>query len=161
MPVEDDSVAIPIGPRDTAFVAILGIRTSAASRLYVIRSRGVSHSAPRFSANTPPAQRTVAQYATWEGVSMSVLSAWTSISGLRSEGGNGPLNGTDACGSAPDVAGVAVPVTVPLTGFNGFDPPPNPTGSPPIAEHRRRSDGGSRCRPHRLELDRQRDGPPA
>jgi hypothetical protein len=133
MPVEDDSVAIPIGPRDTAFVAILGIRKSAASRLYVIRSRGVSHSAPRFGASTPPAQRTVAQYASWQAVSMSVLSAWTAISGLRSEGGNGLLNGSDACGSAPDVAGIAVPVSVPLSGFNGFDAPPNPIGTPPIA----------------------------
>jgi len=133
MPVEDDSVAIPMGTRDTAFVAILGIRKSAASRLYVIRSRGVSHSAPRFGASTPPAQRTVAQYASWERVSMSVISAWTAISGLRSEGGNGLLNGSDACGSAPDVAGIAVPVSVPLSGFNGFDAPPDPTGTPPIA----------------------------
>jgi len=133
MPVVDDSVAIPMGGRDTAFVAILGVRKSTASRLYVIRSRGVSHSAPRLSANTPPARRTVAQYAIWEGSSMNVLSAWTSISGLRSEGGNGLLDGSDACGSAPDVAGVAVPVSVPLSGENGFDAPPSPTGSPPIA----------------------------
>jgi hypothetical protein len=63
---------------------------------------------------------------------MQVLSAWTSISGLRSEGNTGTLDGNDACGSAPAVAGVAVPVNVPLSGQNGFDSPPNPTGSPPI-----------------------------
>lgn len=132
MPTVDDSVAIPIGARDTAFVALLRVRRSAGTQLFVIRSRGISHGAPRFSANTPAAQRTVAQYAVWEGVSMSVLAAWTSISGLRSAGGVGVLDGNDACASAPAVAGVAVPVFVPLTSQNGFDVPPNPLGSPPI-----------------------------
>lgn len=132
MPLVDDSVAIAIGNRDTAFVAILEVWRSPASRLYVIRSRGVSHGAPRFSARTPPAQRTVAQYAAWQGAGMNVLSAWTSISGLRSEGGTGTLDGNDACGSAPSVAGVAVPTFVPLTSKNGYDAPPNPTGSVPI-----------------------------
>jgi hypothetical protein len=133
MPTVDDSVAIPIGARDTAFVALLRVRVSGSSQLFIIRSRGVSHGAPRFSANTPAAQRTVAQYAVWQGVSMSVLAAWTSISGLRSEGGTGLLDGNDVCAGAPAVAGVAVPVNVPLSGQNGFDVPPDPIGSPPIA----------------------------
>ena len=126
MPIVDDSIAIPIGARDTAFVAILGIRVATGSRLYVIRSRGVSHGAPRFSANTPAAQRTVAQYATWQGVAMDVKAAWTAIPGLRSEGGTGLMDGTDACASAASVAGVAVPVTA-QSGLGGFSAPPNPT----------------------------------
>jgi hypothetical protein len=127
-PVPNDSVAIPIGPRDTAHVVLIEIRpdNGTTSGLYVIRSRGVSHGAPRFSANTPPAQRTVAQYATWGAVSMDVKSAWTAIAGLRSEGGGGLLNGNDACiAAAPTVAGVAVPVTA-QSGQSGFSPPPAP-----------------------------------
>lgn len=128
-PTTDDSVTIPVGPRDTAYVVLYPVRTTTAptARTYVIRSRGVSHGAPRFSFRTPPAQRTVAQYATWQSVSMSVLSAWTSISGLRSEGGTGILNGADACFVAADVGGIAVPDNVPLSGLNGFDAPPNPS----------------------------------
>lgn len=134
MPGAYDSVAIALGTRDTAYVVLFQIRAPAGptSGLYAIRSRGVSHGAPRFSVNTPPAQRTVVQYATWQGVSMDVDAAWTAISGLRSEGGAGTLDGNDACATAPAVAGVAVPSNVPLSGFNGFDAPPNPTGSPPI-----------------------------
>lgn len=131
-PVPNDSVAIPIGPRDTAHVVLIEIRpdNGTTSGLYVIRSRGVSHGAPRFSANTPPAQRTVAQYATWQAVSMDVKAAWTAIAGLRSESGTGTLNGNDACiASAPAVAGVAVPVTA-QSGQGGFSAPPTPT--PPI-----------------------------
>lgn len=134
-PVPNDSVAIAIGTRDTAHVVVFQLRAPSGptSGLYVIRSRGVSHSALRFSANTPPAQRTVAQYATWQGVSMDVDGAWTAISGLRSEGGTGILDGNDACATpASPVAGVAVPSTVPLSGEAGFDAPPNPTGSPNI-----------------------------
>lgn len=129
-PVPNDSVAIPIGPRDTAHVVLIEVRpeNGTTSGLYVIRSRGVSHGAPRFSANTPPAQRTVAQYATWQGVSMDVKAAWVAIAGLRSESGDGTLNGNDAC-AVGSVAGVAVPVTA-QSGQGGFSAPPVP--NPPI-----------------------------
>jgi hypothetical protein len=130
-PVPNDSIAIPIGPRDTAHVVLLEIRppNGATPSLYVVRSRGVSHGAPRYSVNTPPAQRTVAQYATWGAVSMDVKAAWTAIPGLRSESGNGTMNGNDACATAPSVAGVAVPVLA-QSGLAGFSAPPSPT--PPV-----------------------------
>ena len=134
-PVPNDSVAIPIGARDTAFVALFQIRpqNGATPGLYVIRSRGVSHGAPRYSANTPPAQRTVAQYATWQGMSMDVDAAWTAISGLRSLGNQGTLDGNDYCATpGPAVAGVAAPdqlVAPPATFGTGFGAPPNPVPS--------------------------------
>ena len=131
-PVPNDSVAISIGARDTAFVALFQIRpqNGATPGLYVVRSRGVSHGAPRYSANTPPAQRTVAQYATWQGMSMDVDAAWTAISGLRSLGNQGTLDGNDYCATpGPAVAGVAAPdqlVVPPATFATGFGAPPNP-----------------------------------
>jgi len=133
-----DSVAIPIGPDDTAFVALFQIRApvGATPGMYVLRSRGVSHGG-RFSFNTPAAQRTVAQYATWQDASMDVDAAWTSIGGLSKNGDTGTISGNDACGvpSSP-VAGVMVPAH-----FNTYDgyrqaPPPGipivPQGSPQI-----------------------------
>ena len=68
MPAAFDSVAIPLAVDDTAFVTLFQLRAPAGpvEGLYVIRSRGVSHGG-RFSFNTPPAQRTVAQYASLEG----------------------------------------------------------------------------------------------
>jgi hypothetical protein len=130
-PVPNDSIAIPIGARDTAFVALFQIRPpNGAPGLYVIRSRGVSHSAPRYSATTPPAQRTVAQYATWQGMSMDVDAAWTAIAGLRSQSNTGTLDGNDNCATpGPAVAGIAVPefLVVPPAQFpTGFSAPPNP-----------------------------------
>jgi hypothetical protein len=53
VPGASDSVAIPIGPDDTAFVALFRIRAPSGpiKGLYVLRSRGVSHGG-RFSFNT-------------------------------------------------------------------------------------------------------------
>jgi len=131
-PVPGDSMAITIGPRDTAHVRLYQIRAAAGpvQGLYVIRSRGVSHSAPRYSVNTPPAQRTVAQYATWAGVSMDVDAAWTALSGLRSQSNQGTLDGNDYCATpGPAVAGIAVPGqlnTPPASFSSGFSAPPIP-----------------------------------
>ncbi len=131
-----DSVAIRVGTRDTAFVVIYRIQPPIGGRaLYLLRSRGVSHSARRFDAITPPAQRIVAQYATLE-TPVDIDAAWTSLSGLRSLGNQGVINGFDECSTpSANVAGVAVPdrLYTPPAQFNeGFGAPPNPTGNPPI-----------------------------
>ena len=115
-PVPNDSVAIPIGPRDTAHVVLIEIRpdNGTTSGLYVIRSRGVSHGAPRFSANTPPAQRTVAQYATWGGASMDVDAAVDGDLRPAIQSNQGTLDGNDYCATpGPAVAGIAVPDQLP------------------------------------------------
>jgi hypothetical protein len=60
---------------------------------------------------------------------MDVKAAWTAIPGLRSESGIGTMNGDDACGAAPSIAGVAVPVLA-QSGLAGFSAPPSP--NPPV-----------------------------
>ena len=60
---------------------------------------------------------------------MNVVAAWTSLTGLHKNGGSGTLSGVDNCGSAPTVAGVAVP-TSPGYDQNGGSSVPN--GSPNI-----------------------------
>jgi len=128
-----DSVAIPIGPDDTAFVALFQIRApvGATTGMYVLRSRGVSHGG-RFSFNTPPAQRTVAQYAAWQDASMDVDAAWTSIGGLAKDGTTGTISGFDGCVTpAPPVPGVMVPTFV--GGYDGYRQTP-PPGTPVVPQ---------------------------
>ncbi len=131
-----DSVALRVGTRDTAFVTVYRIQPPINGRaLYLLRSRGVSHSARRYDAITPPAQRIVAQYATLE-TPVDIDAAWTALNGLRSLGNQGILNGIDECSTpSSNVAGVAVPdrLYMPPAQFaEGFGAPPNPLGSPPI-----------------------------
>jgi hypothetical protein len=133
IPGATDSVAIPIGPDDTAFVSLFRIRAPSGSikGLYVLRSRGVSHGG-RFSFNTPPAQRTVAQYATWQEASMDVDAAWTAIGGLAKDGNSGTISGFDACSTpAPPVAGAMVPVST--NGYDGYRQAP-PPGTPIVPQ---------------------------
>jgi hypothetical protein len=138
IPGATDSVALPIGADDTAYVTLFRIRAPVGSikGLYVLRSRGVSHDG-RFSFSTPPAQRTVAQYATWLSASMDVDAAWTSIGGLSKNGNTGTISGNDGCATpSSPVAGVMVPTSV--SGYDGYrqTPPPGtpivPQGSPQI-----------------------------
>jgi hypothetical protein len=94
---------------------------------YLIRSRAVrtSERAP----NVPVAERVFAQYAQYQAGTMSVLSAWTSLTGLHKNGGSGTLSGVDNCGQKPAVAGVAVP-NIPGYSQNGGSSVPS--GSPGI-----------------------------
>jgi hypothetical protein len=132
IPIDGDSVAFPIGTRDTAYVLAQRVRQRMGNEpeMYVIRSRGVSRSGPAYDGSTPAAQRTVAQYAAWQA-SMSVFAAWTALAGIRSIGGNGTVSGFDSCMVAPPVAGIAIPDSLdpPAAFVQGFSPPPNPVGS--------------------------------
>ncbi len=118
-PGATDSVAIPIGASDTAFVTLFRIRApvGAVKGLYVLRSRGISHGG-RFSFDTPAAQRTVAQYATWQDASIDVDAGWTAIGGLQKTGITGTISGFDACGASPMLAGVMVPTQT--DGLDGY-----------------------------------------
>jgi hypothetical protein len=93
---------------------------------YAIRSHGVSTLASL--SGTAQAERTVAEYAAWQSGAMTVLSGWTSLTGLNKNGNSGSLSGIDGCSpAAPPVAGVAVPENPGYTGKTG------PTsGNPPI-----------------------------
>jgi hypothetical protein len=79
---------------------------------------------------TSQARRTVGVFATWNKVTINILGAWTSLSGIH-KNGSGNIDGTDQgnCGSG-NVAGVVIPQ------YNGHaDLVVNgnwaPTGNPP------------------------------
>lgn len=123
------------GGTDSIFVRRIRAAGAGLPALYIVSSSGVSTAAKRFDALTPAARRTVAQFAVWQPGTMSVLSAWTSITGLHKNGGSGTISGTDQCGVSPPVAGVAVPTTA-VNGNPGYDQNGGssvPSGSPAIA----------------------------
>jgi hypothetical protein len=85
------------------------------------------------SGRTTTASRTVGVFVSWNRITMNVVSAWTSLSGIR-KAGTGVISGTDRgnCGNG-DVAGLSVPwdpntgkADIQVTG-NSF----TPTGNPP------------------------------
>lgn len=100
---------------------------SGSAPLFLIRSRAV-RTIDR-PVHTPVAERVFAQYAQFNDVEMPALAAWTSLSGLLKNGGMGTISGSDNCGVATPVAGVAVP-NVP--GYVQSGGTSVPTGSPPI-----------------------------
>jgi hypothetical protein len=94
----------------TARVDMVMLRESTSTLLpavYVITSRGTATTATRFDARTPPAQRTVATYALWTPAPLDMDAAITSLGGMDKAGGSGSMNGNDACGMKPPIAGVA------------------------------------------------------
>lgn len=99
------------------------------SALYVVRARGVRTLGGW--AGAPQAVRVVTRIGKWKTATIAVASAWTSIAGLEKNGSSGSLDGNDACGEKPAVAGVAVPAD-PGFIFNGETPPVN--GDPPILD---------------------------
>jgi hypothetical protein len=95
---------------------------------YVIRSHGVI-TAKRLRG-IPQAERTIAEYATWQTGTMGVLSSWTSLTGLHKNGASSMgTGGVDACGKAPTVAGVAVPQN---PGYTQNGSGLAPQGNPPV-----------------------------
>ncbi len=102
-------------------------KNGAVPAVYLLKSKGtrVTGSMPWM----PRAEHVVAQYAVFREGSMNVLSAWTSLSGLHKNGSSGTIDGTNACGVMPPVAGVAVPDVPAYTQSGGGTVP---TGSPPI-----------------------------
>ncbi len=75
--------------------------------VYLVRSHGFA-TASRV-ANAPAAQYTATQLATWIAGSMTVKSAFTSLTGIVKNGSAGDIDGNDDCGGTGPVAGVAVP----------------------------------------------------
>ena len=79
--------------------------TSLLLGLYAIRARGVG-------AGNPPAIRTVAQYAEWQPVSLSLNGAWTALTGVKRLGLLASVRGADLCGDSASLPGIAVPSTI-------------------------------------------------
>jgi hypothetical protein len=124
-------------PGGTVQVSVRRMRaaTPALPALYVVRARGTTTASTRYDALTPAAQRTMAQLAIWRAGSMGAPAAWTSITGLKKNGGSGTISGFDACSAAPSVAGVGVPQVTDggSPGYSQNGGSPVPTGTPPIA----------------------------
>ncbi len=81
--------------------------TDTSAVLFFVRSRGIDSTVKIGGAgSTVLAQRVVGTYATWNTMTMQVLSAWTSISGLTKNGNAGIIDGNDQCGVKAAVAGV-------------------------------------------------------
>jgi len=95
--------------------------------LYVIRSTGVWTAAGYLYA--PNARRTVAQYTQWSEAILTPAAAWVSLVGIHKSSNTGTLSGSDHCGAAPAVGGVAVPDAPGYSQSFGF---PIPNGSPDI-----------------------------
>jgi hypothetical protein len=98
-------------PGGTAQVSLRMLRESTTTLLpavYVITSRGTATGALRYDAHSPAAERTVATYALWTPAPLDLDAAITSLGGMDKAGGSGTMDGTDACGVAPAIPGVAV-----------------------------------------------------
>jgi hypothetical protein len=112
-----------------AHVRLDTVRIGASSTdtaVFMIRSRGVATTGP--TSGRPRATRTVAQFAVRPPTQVQVMSAWTSLSGLRKAGSSGTISGYDACSSAV-LPGVALPTgTYVQTGAG--DPI---SGDPPVS----------------------------
>lgn len=113
MPGASDDVTFNALPGGSAQVSLRRVRDSVGLEpaIYAVSSRGTSTAAVRYGAAASPAQRTVAQYMTWEPVNMDVNAAFTSLSGLDKNGNSGALDGNDSCAGSglPPIPGVAVP----------------------------------------------------
>ena len=127
-PFEQVRIDLPGGYAD---VTLERVRPSVAGSpvLYVIRSLGV-RTDPSLPG-TPFAEHTVALYARWQGGSLAIRSAFTSLTGLSKNGASGTIKGDDQCGVAPDVAGVSVATPPGYTQFGGGSVP---SGTPDIED---------------------------
>jgi hypothetical protein len=120
-PAGDMDVTYNDLPGGTAQVSLRMLRDSTTTLLpavYAITSRGTNTTAKRYSASAAPAERTVATYALWVPAPMDIDAAVTSLGGMDKAGGSGTMDGTDACGAAPPIAGVAVASGAGVNGTN-------------------------------------------
>lgn len=96
-------------PDGIADVRVTRVRAGTGSRdtsVWLVRATATVNGA---RPGRPAARRSVAQLAVrWAG-SIDANAAWTSLSGLRKNGGSGLISGVDECNPADTVAGAAVP----------------------------------------------------
>lgn len=117
---ESTQIAFPGG---FAWVVARPIRatTETVTGLFLITSRGVDTTTPiGGGSRLSRAERTVAQYATWNPLSMNVVSSWTSLSGVNKAGISGDIVGHDNCPSGSGGGASSLPgVTVPTGTYSG------------------------------------------
>jgi hypothetical protein len=97
---------------DSVYITVTRIRhqsSVAVPAVYFIQARGIdkrSKLSGRLAA--VDAERSLGLYAQWNTNTMQVLSAWTSLTGLKKQGTSGLLSGVDECGKEPTIAGTTV-----------------------------------------------------
>ena len=127
--IESTTVAFAHGHADVVMQQLRPELNDSTPAIYVVRSRGVSTRARL--TGLPRSERTVAQMVYWSSNPMKVSAGWTSLTGLRKNGGSGTLGGADGCGQRPAVAGVGVPTT---PGYQQNGGSSVPSGTPPILD---------------------------
>jgi hypothetical protein len=97
---------------DSVYITVTRIRHQSGPTMpavYFIQARGVDkHSKLSGRLAAVDAERSLGLYAQWNTNTMQVLSAWTSLTGLKKQGSSGLLSGIDECGQAPTIAGTTV-----------------------------------------------------
>jgi hypothetical protein len=97
---------------DSVYITVTRVRhqsSPTAPAVYFIQARGVDkHSKLSGRLAAIDAERSLGIYAQWNTNTMQVLSAWTSLTGLRKQGSSGLLSGNDECGKMPPIAGTTV-----------------------------------------------------
>ncbi|MGH7500990.1 MAG: pilus assembly PilX N-terminal domain-containing protein [Longimicrobiales bacterium] len=126
---ESARIAMPEGHADV-ILSLVQPKTATRQALYLLRSRGVKRTGNL--SWMPPAEHTVTQFAFFREGEIQILSAWTSLSGLIKNGGNGTITGNDGCAVEPPVGGVAVPDN--NYAQSGGGGAVVPTGNPPIID---------------------------
>jgi hypothetical protein len=110
-PITADSewtrVNLPGGYADVVAVKVRPAKDSVTPAIYFIRSKGVDTMVKLSTAMSVNSEHTVGIYAKWVTMTMKVTAAWVSLSGLNKNGA-GTIDGRDACGQQPDVAGAQV-----------------------------------------------------
>jgi hypothetical protein len=97
---------------DSVYITVTRVRHQSGANIpavYFIQARGVDkHAKLGGRLASVDAERSVGIYAQWNANTMQVLSAWTSLTGLRKNGSAGLLSGVDQCGEMPSIAGTTV-----------------------------------------------------
>jgi hypothetical protein len=97
---------------DSVYITVTRIRHQSSPTIpavYFIQARGLDKRSKLSGrlANVD-AERSVGMFAQWNVNTMQVLSAWTSLTGLKKQGTSGLLSGIDECGQMPTIAGTTV-----------------------------------------------------
>jgi hypothetical protein len=97
---------------DSVYITVTRIRHQSGPTtpaVYFIQARGVDkHSKLSGRLAAVDAERSLGLYAQWNTNTGQVLSAWTSLTGLKKQGTAGLLSGIDQCGEEPPLAGTTV-----------------------------------------------------
>jgi hypothetical protein len=136
LPAQRETVYVTIGASGAAIIRAtpISVNAAAGTGTYFITSTGIDlqNSIGGGVGRTARATRTVGLFAVWNKVTVNVVSAWTSLSGMSKQG-TGDISGIDQCGQQASVAGLSVPFNT-ATGKADLNVSGNsftPTGNPP------------------------------